>query len=146
MLFLHNLYHHVFQPRGILSWTVKIHSFEIGYVLNDKETGVQFSTRVQNFSCWQFSAQIFGLRSFLTPVGRGFCILGKVICVEADHSLASNFEVVWVSKCTSDSPSCSSVSSLVERNKLTFTFTIREKRGIAKEIFLFLRLLTASVV
>ena len=85
---------------------------------------------------------MFGLPSFLSDVGGVLSTLGKVNCVEAYHSPASNIEVASVCKFTSDIPSCASASSLIERDnfRLTFTFTFQEKEGHCGITFIFLRL------
>ena len=59
---------------------------------------------------------------------RGAFTQGKVVCVEADHSPASNAEVAEVCKCTLNTPRCSTASSLIERDNFGFTFTFREKK------------------
>jgi hypothetical protein len=84
-------------------------ALKLAYGLNDRETGVQFSTRVQNFSSSHFSAEIFALSSFLSDVGRGCFALVNVVCVEVDHSPVSNVDVTSVCKCTSDTHRTSQV-------------------------------------
>jgi hypothetical protein len=64
-----------------------------GYVLNDRGNWSSVFNKVQDVSFSQFSAENFDLRIFLTSVGRGVSTLGKVVCIEADHSPGSNVAV-----------------------------------------------------